>query len=44
MRVPTNNAQALEPGEAQYTFIANERGGAVDDAYLYRLAREDCSS
>ena len=41
LRVLTNNARALEPGEAQYTFLANERGGAVDDAYLYRLARED---
>lgn len=41
LNVLTNNARALEPGEAQYTFLANERGGAVDDAYLYRLARED---
>jgi len=41
LHVLTNNACALEPGEAQYTFLANERGGAVDDAYLYRLARED---
>ena len=31
----TNNAAALEPGESQYTLIPNERGGAVDDAYLY---------
>ena len=37
----TNNASGLDPGEAQYTFIANETGGAVDDAYVYRLARED---
>lgn len=37
----TNNAQALDPGLAQYTFIANETGGAVDDAYLYRLAKND---
>ena len=33
----TNNARALDPGHAQYTFIANQAGGAVDDAYLYRL-------
>ena len=33
----TNDARALRPGEAHYTFIANEQGGAVDDAYLYRL-------
>ena len=35
--VLTNNAIALEPGQAQYTILANETGGAVDDAYLYRL-------
>lgn len=33
----TNNALALEPGQAQYTVLANETGGAVDDAYLYRF-------
>ena len=37
----TNNASGLDPFQAQYTFIANETGGAVDDAYLYRLAAED---
>ena len=36
----TNNARALEAGHAQYTFLANGQGGAVDDAYLYRLAPE----
>lgn len=36
--VLTNDARALRPGEAQYTFIADEEGGAIDDAYLYRLA------
>ena len=41
MQALTNNAQALDPDQAQYTFIANETGGAVDDAYLYRLAAED---
>jgi aminomethyltransferase len=40
LRILTNNARALEPGEAHYTILANERGGAVDDAYLYRLGRE----
>lgn len=38
--VLTNNAAALEPGEAQYTLLPNERGGAIDDAYLYRLSQE----
>jgi aminomethyltransferase len=35
--VLTNNAMALEPGQAQYTLIPNEKGGALDDAYLYRI-------
>src|SRR4030043_1698017 len=35
--VLTNNAFALEHGMAQYTLIQNEWGGAIDDAYLYRL-------
>ncbi|MFQ6122250.1 MAG: glycine cleavage system aminomethyltransferase GcvT [Dehalococcoidales bacterium] len=35
--VLTNNAAALEPGQSQYTIIPNETGGAVDDAYLYRI-------
>jgi aminomethyltransferase len=38
--VLTNNAAALEVGQSQYTIIANEQGGAIDDAYLYRF-RED---
>ena len=40
--VLTNNALALsEPGMAQYTFIPDERGGAVDDAYLYRTRQNE---
>ena len=39
-RTLTNSARALETGHAQYTFLANAQGGAVDDAYLYRLAPE----
>ena len=35
--VLTSNVQALEPGLAQYSIIANENGGAVDDAYLYQF-------
>jgi aminomethyltransferase len=41
LHVLTNNALALDPGMAQYTLIPNERGGAIDDAYLYRLAEDD---
>jgi aminomethyltransferase len=33
----TNNVSALEHGMAQYTMIQNDWGGAIDDAYLYRL-------
>jgi aminomethyltransferase len=39
--VLTNNAAALEPGEAQYTMIADPAGGAIDDAYLYRFLPEE---
>ena len=41
LKTLTNNASGLDPWQAQYTFIANETGGVVDDAYLYRLAEED---
>jgi aminomethyltransferase len=39
--VLTNNMLALDPGMAQYTLIPNEKGGALDDAYLYRLDDDD---
>jgi aminomethyltransferase len=35
--VLTNNAAALDPGQAQYTMVANQTGGAIDDAYLSRI-------
>jgi aminomethyltransferase len=37
----TNNAAGLAPGQAQYTMIPDQGGGARDDAYLYCLASED---
>lgn len=37
----TNNAAALEECQAHYTIITNENGGAIDDAYLYRITSED---
>ena len=40
-KVLTNNAAALEPGRAQYTIIPTPTGGALDDAYLYCLGREE---
>jgi aminomethyltransferase len=39
--VLTNNAAALEIEESQYTMIADEGGGAVDDAYLYRFQKDE---
>ncbi len=39
--VLTNNGAALCPGEAQYTMIPDENGGAVDDAYLYRFNEDE---
>jgi aminomethyltransferase len=41
LKVLTNSARALQVGQAQYTFIATDTGGAVDDAYLYRLAEDE---
>jgi len=39
----TNNAEALDPRDigAQYTILANETGGAIDDAYLYRFTDDE---
>lgn len=34
--VLTNRVTALQPGQCQYTFLLNERGGIIDDLILYR--------
>ncbi|MCG6534366.1 MAG: glycine cleavage system protein T, partial [Syntrophales bacterium LBB04] len=39
--VLSNNAEALEPWQAQSTLIPNEHGGVIDDAYLYRFGEDD---
>ena len=39
--VLSNNAAGLEVGESQYTLIPNDRGGAIDDAYLYRFHTDE---
>jgi len=41
--VLSNNAEALDIRDAgaQYTFIPNETGGAIDDAYLYRFVEDE---
>lgn len=37
-RLLTNDASRLKPGQGQYTLMCNQRGGVVDDLYLYQLA------
>jgi aminomethyltransferase len=37
----SNNAAALDVGQAQYTLLPTVTGGAVDDAYLYRFVPEE---
>jgi aminomethyltransferase len=41
--VLTNNAEALNTQDrgAQYTFLSNRAGGAIDDAYLYRFLKNE---
>jgi len=39
-RLFTNDARVLAPGRAQYSMIANDEGGVVDDIIVYRLAAE----
>ncbi|MEY2410796.1 MAG: aminomethyltransferase [Verrucomicrobiota bacterium] len=40
-RLLTNDAARLDVGQGQYTLMCNEKGGVVDDLYLYRLAEQD---
>src|ERR671918_305376 len=37
----SNDLDRIEPGHAQYTLLANEGGGIVDDLIAYRRGRED---
>jgi aminomethyltransferase len=37
-RVFTNDAARLQPGRGQYTLMCDERGGTIDDLYLYQVA------
>ena len=36
----TNNVESIDSWQAQYTLIANENGGVIDDAYLYHPGEE----
>ena len=40
-RVLTNNAAKLAIGQGQYTLMCHERGGVIDDLYLYRIAAQE---
>ena len=33
-----NNVERLAPGQCQYTFLLNEKGGVIDDLIVYRYA------
>jgi aminomethyltransferase len=35
----SNDLDRIEPGEAQYTLLTNERGGIIDDLIAYRLGQ-----
>jgi aminomethyltransferase len=37
----TNDVRKLAEGQGQYTLMCNERGGVVDDLYVYRLQPEE---
>jgi aminomethyltransferase len=39
--VLTNDARKLAAGQGQYTLMCNERGGTIDDLYLYRIDAEE---
>ncbi len=39
--VLSNNAQALDVGQSQYTIILDENGSAVDDVYLFRFVQDE---
>lgn len=39
-RILTNDVRKLTVGLGQYTLMCNERGGVIDDLYVYRLAEQ----
>jgi len=39
--VLTNDIRKINAGQGQYTLMCNERGGAIDDLYAYRLGEFD---
>lgn len=39
-RMLANNVAKLGPGQGQYSFLLNERGGVIDDLIVYRTAED----
>src|SRR5688572_17113796 len=39
--VLTNDVRKLAAGQGQYSIMCNERGGTIDDLYVYRLAEKE---
>jgi len=39
-RMLASNVAKLEPGQGQYSFLLNERGGVIDDLIVYREAAD----
>lgn len=39
--VTPNDVSKLKPGRAQYNWLPNEKGGLVDDIYIYMLAENE---
>ena len=37
-RTLTNDIRKLTPGDGQYTLMCNERGGVIDDLYVFKLS------
>jgi aminomethyltransferase len=39
--VLTNDVKKLAVGQGQYSIMCNEKGGAIDDLYVYRIGEQD---
>jgi aminomethyltransferase len=39
-RMLANNVAVLQPGDGQYSFLLNEKGGVIDDLIIYREAAD----
>src|SRR5688500_15171861 len=37
----TNDLRKVSVGHGQYTLMCNDRGGVIDDLYVYRVGEED---